>query len=185
MDDKFIITTIVTIALAVIGYLAKYANDINIANRKDKLERINRQLKEFYGPLLSLMSSSNASWIEFRNKYRSNIISYFDKNNPPTEEEKEIWRNWMKTIFIPINEKAYEIIIKNSDLIIGNEFPACFKDFCAHVETYRPILKKWNENDFTEHTALLNYPIEIIEYIEGGYREIKLEQNKLIKMSCS
>jgi hypothetical protein len=180
MDEKFIITTSVTLVLAIVGYLAKYLNDIKIANRKDKLERINRQLKEFYGPLLSLISSSNASWEKFRKTYRNNIISYFDPKNPPTEQEEAIWRNWMRTIFIPINEKAYEIIIKNSDLVIEDEFPNCFKDFCAHVETYRPVIKKWDEGDYSEHVALINYPIEIIPYIENAYRQLKVEQNKLI-----
>ena len=181
MDDKFLTTTIVTIALAVLGYLAKYFNDIKIANRKDKLDRINRQLKEFYGPLLGLMSSSSSSWIKFRKTYRTNVKAYFDIENPPSEKDKEIWRNWMKTIFIPINEKAYDIIIKNSDLIIEDEFPKCFKDFCAHVETYRPVLNKWNENDFTEHTSLLNYPIEVLNYVEKSFRKLKEEQNQLIK----
>jgi len=181
MCENIISSTVVSIALVVIGYLAKYANDVKIAGRKDKLERVNRQLKEFYGPLLSLTASSDASWKKFRSIYRNYVTSYFDKLNPPSENEKEIWRNWMKTVFIPINEKAYEIIIKNSDLIIEDEFPVCFKDFCAHVETYRPVLKKWDIGDFTEHMALLNYPMEIIEYVENGYRKLKYEQNKLIK----
>ena len=181
MDNKFIITTIITVVLAFVGYLAKYANDIKIANRKDKLERVNRQLKELYGPLLSLLSSSNSSWNKFRNSYRKNAGAYFDPNDPPTEREKEIWRNWMQTVFIPNTEKGYEIIIKNGDLIINDEFPKCFKDFCAHVETYRPVLKKWHENDFTEHTALINYPLEIVAYVEEAYKELKSEQNKLIK----
>ncbi len=181
MDNKFVLTTTVTIGAAILGYLAKYINDIKIANRKDKLDRVNRQLKEFYGPLLGLMSSSSSSWRKFRETYRNDITAYFDTENPPSEKEKEIWRNWMKTIFIPINEKAYDIIIKNSDLIIEDNFPICFKDFCAHVETYRPVLNKWNENDYTEHTALLNYPIEVLNYVEKSFKKLKEEQNQLIK----
>jgi len=181
MDQKTAITTLATIGVAIMGYLAKYINDIKTANRKDKLERINRQLKEVYGPLLSLTSSSEASWTKFREFNRPDTPSYFDTINPPSEEEKEIWRNWMQTVFVPINEKIYDVILKNGDLIIEDKFPDCFWQLCAHVETYRPVLKKWEAKDYTEHVALLNYPDNIKGYVEKGYRELKAEQNRLIK----
>ena len=38
MDKKYVATTLVTIALAILGYFAKYVNDIRIMNRKEKLE---------------------------------------------------------------------------------------------------------------------------------------------------
>jgi len=180
MDEKATITAVITIGIAVLGYLAKYINDIVMANRKDKLERINRQLKEFYGPLLSLVSSSDVSWIKFRGTYRKDIRSYFDDSNPPSEEEKEIWRNWMQTVFNPINERIYEVIIKNGDLIIEDKFPDCFRELCAHVETYRPVMKKWEANDYTEHVALLNYPVNLKKHVEERYAELKATQNKLI-----
>ena len=41
-------TTLVTIVLALIGYAAKYLNDLAIARRRDRLDRVNAQL-----PLLS------------------------------------------------------------------------------------------------------------------------------------
>ncbi len=88
-DQKFIITASITIGLAIFGYIAKYVNDIRIAKRKDKLDRINRQLKELYGPLYSLTSSSNATWNVFRQKFRNDTFSYMDKQNPPTETEKK------------------------------------------------------------------------------------------------
>lgn len=180
MDGKFLITTIVTILIAVTGLVAKYVNDLSIANRKDKLERINRQLKEFYGPILSLSSSSNATFIKFASTWK-NKKYYFDNDNTASEKELAIWRNWMKSVFIPINEKIYEIIINNGDLIIENQFPDCLKDFCAHVQTYRPIVSKWEINEFTEHTSLLNYPTELGKYIEQGYKYLKMQQAKLIK----
>ncbi len=180
MDDKFVVTTIVTIVLAFIALLAKYLNDVKIANRKDKLDRVNRQLKELYGPLLALVSSSSATWDKFREKNR-NMVSYFNDKNPPSESEKEIWRNWMENVFVPINEKIYSIVIGSGDLIIEDDFPTCLKDFCAHVEGYRPVIRNWQKNDFSLHTSLLNYPTEIVKYVEDGYKLLKVEQKKLIK----
>ncbi|MBK6263955.1 hypothetical protein JKA74_02810 [Marivirga sp. S37H4] len=180
MDDKFIITSIITVSLAISGYLAKYFNDIRLAKRKDKLDRINRQLKEFYGPLFSLTASSNASWIEFRKKNRTHVKGYFDQSEPPTKKELELWRTWICTVFQPINNEIYHLILKNGDLIIENNFPKPLSDLCAHFESYKPIISQWSRNDFSEHLSLLNYPTSILEYAEKSYNKLKQEQNKLI-----
>lgn len=167
--------------MAVLGYLAKYLNDIRIAKRKDRLDRVNRQLKEFYGPLLSLTASSNATWTEFRKKYRNHLKSYFDKNDPPTEKDLEIWRTWIITVFQPLNKDMYDLILANGDLIIENNFPKPLSDLCAHYESYKPIIVQWNGSNFKEHLSLLNYPLDIIEYAEKSYNKLKKEQNRLIK----
>ena len=44
MDDKTIVTLIVTVSLAFLGSIIKYMNDVAIARRKDRLDRINQQL---------------------------------------------------------------------------------------------------------------------------------------------
>jgi hypothetical protein len=181
MDDKFIITSIITVLLAILGYLVKYFNDIRITKRKDKLERINRQLKEFYGPLLSLTASSNSSWIEFRKKYRTQVRSYFDQSDPTNEKDLELWRTWICTVFQPINKDIYGLILKNGDLIIENSFPKSLSDLCAHFESYKPIISQWENKNYSEHLSLLNYPISILDYAEKSYNSLKLEQNKLIE----
>ena len=180
MDFKFLLPILVTIFLAFIGYIAKYVNDVHIAKRKDKLERINRQLKDFYGPLLSLTNSSNSAWQKFRLAYRSDVSAYFNDKNPPSELEKETWRLWILTVFFPIIERKYDIIISNTDLIEEDFFPECLKDFCAHVNTYRPVIERWKKNDFTEHVSLINYPVEINEYLIDSFNKLKKKQKRLI-----
>ena len=50
MTDAFLITTIVTIVLAFTGYMAAYSNGLRLAQRNQRLERVNKQLGELYGP---------------------------------------------------------------------------------------------------------------------------------------
>jgi hypothetical protein len=45
-----VITAVVTVFVAFIGYLITYLNTIRLAQRTEKLQRINRQLSELYGP---------------------------------------------------------------------------------------------------------------------------------------
>lgn len=180
MDNKFIITTVVTVGLAFISYIAKYLNDLRIIKRKDKLERINRQLKDFYGPLLSLTSSSDASWTVFRLNYRNETKGYFNLKNPPTEKEKEIWRTWITTVFHPVNEIIYNKVLENGDLIIESIFPEPLKDLCAHYESYKPVIEQWKKGNYDEHLSLLNYPRDILSYAKKSYEHLKNEQQKLI-----
>lgn len=161
MDEKYFITASVTIFVAFFSFVAKYYNDLRIAKRKDRLERINRQLKELYGPLLSLTSSSKATWTEFRKKYRTDSNQYHDIKNTPSEKEKEIWRVWVLNVFYPNSEKIFNLIIENGDLIIEDEFPEILEMLCSHVESYKPVIVKWKENDFSEHISVIAYPEDI------------------------
>ena len=54
MTDAFFVTTAVTILLAFTGYLATYFNNLRLAQRNQRLERVSRQLGELYGPLYGL-----------------------------------------------------------------------------------------------------------------------------------
>jgi hypothetical protein len=60
----------VDVVVAVIGYFVTYRTNLSLAQRNDRLERINRQLSEFYGPLLALTRSSDQSRQAFRKRYR-------------------------------------------------------------------------------------------------------------------
>ena len=61
---------LVGVVAAVLGYFVTYGTNLRLAQRKDRLERINQQLSEFYGPLLALTQSSGQSWQAFRKRYR-------------------------------------------------------------------------------------------------------------------
>jgi hypothetical protein len=50
---------LVTIAVAVIGYIGTYGNNLRLAQRERRLERINRQLAELYGPLLARIEANH------------------------------------------------------------------------------------------------------------------------------
>jgi hypothetical protein len=176
-----VITACVTIFVALAGYLITYWNNILLSRRTEQLNRINKQLNEFYGPLYSLVYSSSKSWVTFRKRYRSQIRSYFSNNPPPTEEELQAWRLWMTTVFMPINLRIYELIVSKADLLIERDMPGCLRELCAHVASYQVVLKKWGNNDFSEHTSLIDYPgRELLDYSHRSFKELKDKQSNLL-----
>jgi hypothetical protein len=180
MDKKFVIGTFVTVALAFIGYVVKYYSDSDLAVRKDKLERINRQLKDLYGPLYGMGSADDAVWKAFMKKYAPNKKNFFDP--PVTSYDEEVWRNWMMNVYQPLNERMVNTITNNTDLMVENCFPQTFKDLCAHEESYKAVIARWKNHDFTSSTALLDYNANaFMRYITNAYDSLKKEQNSLLK----
>jgi hypothetical protein len=181
MEIGVIVSTTIAAVLALLGYLITHQSSIRIAQRKERLERVNRQLSEFYGPLFALTSSSRLAWGAFQMKY-SRDGSFFDDEAKIPADELEAWRLWMTTVFMPSNLRIYELIVLKTDLLIETEIPDCLLKFCAHVSVYQTILKRWEKKDFSEHLSVINFHGgELLQYSENAFRILKDEQDRLIR----
>lgn len=99
----------------------------------------------------------------------------------PNEEELKAWRLWMSIVFTPNNDKMFEIITSRLDLLIEDEMPESLKLLCAHVSAYKTIMTKWQTNDFSEHTSIVNFPsIEMKKYVDKSFNALKKRQGELI-----
>lgn len=179
MDVALVVTTITAIFLALVGYLATYLNSVRIEQRADNLNRVNKQLSEFYGPLFALSQANDIAWRAFRSEYRPDG-AFFSHLNPPTEEEIIIWRLWMQTVFMPNNMRIYEIIISKADLLIEKDMPECLLLFCAHITAYQAVLKQWEAKNYAAHTSLVEYPTKLLEYCDKSFERLKAEQSRLL-----
>src|ERR1041384_2548469 len=164
------------IFLALLGYLATYLNNLRLSQRKDKLDRVNRQLSELYGPMFSLTHASNIAWQGFRSKHRPHG-AYFDGTELP-EEDLAAWRLWMTTVFMPINTKLYELILNKSDLLIETKMPESLLLLCAHVASYQAVLEQWKNQDYSEHMSVIEYPRQIERYAQDSYTKLKGIQDR-------
>jgi hypothetical protein len=169
-----------SIVAAFAGFVAAYVNNLRLARRKDRLDRVSRQLSEFYGPLLSLVSTGNATWSVFRRTYRPGR-SFWGTEPPPTDEEAATWRLWMREVFMPLNRRIAEVIHSKADLLEEEEMPQCLLDVCAHVASYEPVLKRWDDGDVEQHTALNLFPRrDLTAYAEQSFHRLKTEQSRLL-----
>lgn len=179
MDLKTVITIIVSITLALVGYMFTYFNNLRLAKRKDRIDRIDRQLRDFYGPLFAIDQASTRVWKAFRTQYRPGG-RYWDPSDPPTKEEADAWRLWMKEVFMPLNLEVVKIITDHADLLEEAEMPEILLELCAHVYGYIPIMKAWESGDFSWNTSVINFPFRIRKYAEENYQNLKREQAKLL-----
>jgi hypothetical protein len=192
MTKETIITISVPLLVAFSGYLAKYLNDLRIAQRKDRLERVNQQLRDLYGPLFSLIKAATITWEAFREKYCSrddfqvewHVVGVGGSRRgimPQSEETKRIWRHWMQNVFMPLNAEMAQLIIDHSDLLEEEDMPECLLLLSAHVHGYKGILAAWQKEDYSEHMSLTSFPaMEILPYVESSYRKLKARQARLL-----
>lgn len=170
---------------AAVGYVVKYLTDIRLAQRNDRLERVNRQLSEFYGPLLALTRSSDESWRAFKHRYRPEPGSYWKTDPPPTREDAIAWRLWMRTVFMPMHQRMTELVLSHADLIDESDMPPCLLVMCAHVAGYRAILEEWETGDVSvlreDNVSVVNFPAEELgEYAAAAFARLKAEQSRLL-----
>jgi hypothetical protein len=180
MDWTTGLTIAVTVLLAFGGYLATYAYNLKLAQRKDRLERVNKQLSDLYGPLYALVSSSASCWKAFRAQYRPGV-PFWGTDPPPTDEEAEAWRLWIVEVFMPLNVAMADVITQNADLLDEPEVPPVLLDICAHVKGYQPIIKRWEAGDFSENSSVINFPRgRIEEFALKEFSRLKEKQRALL-----
>ena len=186
MDRTEEAVALIGVCIAVIGYFIKYRIDLRLAQRNDRLERINRQLSEFYGPLLALTRSSGQSWQAFRQRYRPpGTESFWKSDPPPTKEDAVAWRLWMTTVFMPVHQRMMELVLHRADLIEEPDMPPCLLDLCAHVNGYQAILKEWETGQIStareDNISVVNFPgQELAEYAAAAFSRLKAEQARLL-----
>ena len=180
------VVTLIGVLVAAVGYVVKHASDLRLAQRNDRLERINRQLSLFYGPLLALTHSSEESWAAFRRRYRpGGEESFWRLGPPPTREDVLVWRLWMTTVFMPVSERITQLVIEHSDLIEEPEMPPCLLAVCAHVAGYQAVIKQWESDDVSlareDNLSLVNFPgQELAAYAATRFGQLKAEQAALL-----
>jgi hypothetical protein len=172
----------VTILLAVAGYVATYVNGLRLQERKDRLDRVNEQLRELYGPMFAISSATHMVWKQMRATLRRPEERFWGGTPPPTDAEKATWRLWMAEVFMPANERLQEVIVTRADLLREDHVPDCLLQLCAHVGSYRTLVRRWEAGDLADHLAIVEFPRELVGYAERAYLELKAEQARLLRM---
>lgn len=175
-------TLVVTVGLALVGYLATYLNGVRLAQRQARLARVNLQLSDFYGPLFALMEANSRTYDSFAERYaRPDGRDPFDHDTPPTDDELAEWRTWATTVFIPNIQAMRDVVVTKADLLIEQEMPSCLLQLCAHVAGYEITAARWAQDRYEEHLSLIKFPgRDLRTYTRERFTFLKDEQAALL-----
>jgi hypothetical protein len=165
---------ILTVILALGGYLITSLSAHILARRRDKLDLVNKRINEFYGPLYVASEAGNIAYRSLLNRQGK------EKSDPILDSEMKEWMLWMTTIFMPLNDIRERVIIEKAHLIIEEQMPQCLLDFVTHVVGYKAVLAKWANGDHVERRSTIGWPPEFDVYVKRSYAALKAEQTRLM-----
>lgn len=181
---KGIATSIVlAVVSAAIGYTVSFVDE----HRKAQIHKVNTQIEKLYGPLYAYSVASRRAWEDLRSTSGRGTY-YFDDQDMPSAELVEVWRRWMKTVFMPINIKMESAIVDNAQLLDGRRVYPCFVDLISHVESYKATIASWKDTDDLAQTknrtvrannAVIVYPIDLDNCIEMRLQAALERRNEL------
>ncbi|MEU5978960.1 hypothetical protein [Streptomyces sp. NPDC047315] len=177
------IALVVTIGLALVGFVATYLNGLRLAQRQERLARLNRQLSDFYGPLFALTEANSRSFQAFkeRNARPDGRSPFAHGTPPPTDDELAEWRLWVTTVFLPNIQAMRDLVIRHADLLEEPEMPPILLQLCAHVSGYEITTARWAQGDYGQHLSLVPFPSEeLAAYARQGFAGLKREQARLL-----
>ncbi len=155
---------------------------------KGQLDRVDTQLRDFYGPLLAAAEASEQAWNVFTRRYNPSAVpprNFWDPAHPPSPEARVAYRHWVTAVFMPLNQQMVEIISAHADLLIERGMPQCLATLCGHSLSLQAVLSSW---DVTAGGApdVPEYPAQaLLAYLEDSFGALKAEQVRLLKAVAS
>lgn len=168
--------------LAGAGYLFTYYNSKVGKEREAQIDRVNEQVKDLYGPLLSCVTASKSAFDSMIQQHspdgsREAFVSAIREN--PDSREAQIYRQWMKEVLQPLNDKAANAIVDHIDLIEASSVDPLLLKLVAYVKTARVVMSRWDKGHIDEWSAM-TYPDEVVPYIVSEFKRMKERQADLL-----
>ena len=139
-----------------------------------KLEFLNKQIEELYGPLYSLIQLIINYW-----DVQQKIIS---REGLSLESKEQIIKFFRERYFFPLHNQIRKLIKNKFNLIEGIELPKSFWIYLQHstLETTQiTILKELNID--TQHLKEIPWPKEFEKDIKQTLDLLMLNYNKLLQ----
>ena len=171
------VTLIIPVVIAVLGYWFTKRNQLELTRWRERLDLITSRLNTFYGPLYVLTEVGHMAYKTLVDKMGGEDVF---RQEPIDNDILREWQIWVENVYIPLNNTSEELIIQNAHLIREEEFPESLLLFVMHASLYKAMVAKWKQGDFREYLPKVDYPVELRDYAERSYRELKHEQLQLI-----
>jgi hypothetical protein len=175
-----LISAIAALAVAGISLAVSQRSSRRASERNDQLARVNKQLAELYGPMLTITGSADVAWRTFMEAHGRGGLTVIDEDGLLLVERKE-WMVWVEHVLMPFNRKLLDCIISRGDLLIDDGMPQVLLRFCAHVAAWEATIAKWRLGDENEVMAVVGHPgRELLRHAESRYRRLKEQQRQLL-----
>jgi hypothetical protein len=163
-----------SIVVAVLAFILNQFGQVRQERRHARLDRVNRQLRDLYGPLNALVDANERIWAALR-------ATQLPKERGLAPDDGEAsWRRWRDSALQPANVRMRDLIVTNADLLVEAEFPETVRDLCAHVAAQDVV--RAAEADSIPGRALIPHPGEAFtSYVRTTFAALKRQQALLLR----
>ncbi|MFF7738783.1 hypothetical protein [Streptomyces sp. NPDC007984] len=181
MDDA-LTATVVAACVSVIGWAVNYvlgqASERNRQKREARLQHIEKQLEQLYGPLYFLLHEGTSSFRDFCETLGRPYI--FGPGNEISPADLETWLFWVDNDLMPRNTSIQELLASNSHLIEGSRMPPSYMEFIDHHNSWRVSHLRWKEEGVPYRwRARTEWPHAFERDVIATYEELKRRQAEL------
>ncbi|KAJ9526809.1 hypothetical protein QJQ45_017451 [Haematococcus lacustris] len=167
---------------AILGYCFTFYNAQVQEQRKARLERVNQQLKDLYGPLLACVTATKSAYEAMvrqhspdgsRQALQSALLAR------PYGPEAHAFRLWMTSVLQPLNERAAAIVQGGFSLLEGVALEPQLLQLVAHVSASRVVLERWAQGELATGSAI-SYPDKLEGMVRQEFARLKARQAELL-----
>jgi len=99
---------------------------------------------------------------------------------PATDEDKAMWRHWMRNVFMPRNEETLAIIWEHAHLVDGDDLPPELQVLCAHIIAYKALLASWDDGDVEDFLPPILFPSAVRSALHETFLTLKNMQDQIL-----
>jgi hypothetical protein len=166
-----------------LGWLATHvfsqSRDRVKAQNEAALRYIERQLEELYGPLTFYIREGRREFLDLLDNLGRDYV--FPKHDHLPDDELKMWLFWAENAFIPRNQKIQQLLMKNTHLIDGSDFPDSYIDFLDHHNSWEINHLLWkNEGVPYSWRSKINWPESFERDILCSFAKLKRQHSDLL-----
>jgi hypothetical protein len=173
-----VLTASASVIVAVLAFVLNQWGQARVERRAARLERVNAQIRDLYGPLNALADANETVWEALRDARLPDTATRRSGTSPAVEDE-EWWSAWMTHALMPTNRRMRELILNNAHLIVEPELPEPLRVFCAHVAALEVAAALREARGGSAETLVHHPGRSLNEYLDSAYTGLKREQARL------
>ena len=176
-----VFTASVSVTVAVMVFVLNQWGQARGERRQARLQRVNAQLRDLYGPLKALADANEEVWDAMRDSHLPDVDTR--RSGPAVrDQDSRDWTDWLTHALMPTNRRMREVIVGNAHLLIEPELPRPLRAFCAHVAALEVALaRSAGAGHGPLEPTLIHHPGRALaEYLDASYASLRQEQEVLI-----
>jgi hypothetical protein len=155
-------------------------HDANVRRLVARLERLNAQMEELYGPLLGIIRQTFVVY-DVASRILPTKDGQIDQNGFQGKDI-DAWRFLQEQFFFPLNDEAVALL-KTKTHLIGADVPDSFEQFLLHATQFECLFRLWKTTGFDSSGKVegIGWPATFEADVRHRFDRIRAEHTSIIE----